>query len=218
MTVVSDQAPVRQDHIMRRLADLERQVRELTAGRRMEAATIKGGSLRIIDNTGQLQVVVGLLPDGTYGLAAVDPAGRMVKMSALAFGPKAANVSADAFITSTVFANSTSPIGPTVTDVVVGDTGRCLVTLTASMDVADDSLLMAPEISGPTFVPASDANALRFANRALTQSIGPGISRVLLIEGLDPGTYTMTAKYRVVDNTAPAGVNIYDRVMIVQPF
>ncbi|MEU5872495.1 hypothetical protein AB0A73_13185 [Glycomyces sp. NPDC047369] len=85
--IISDQRPGGADWISRRLTDLERQVRELQAGRRLEAATIgaggltvkgtggitvegggdlnvKGGELRVGDEDGQTQVYVGPL---TYG-------------------------------------------------------------------------------------------------------------------------------------------------------
>jgi len=73
--IVSDAAASRGD-IMRRLADLERQLRELAAGRRLEAATIgaggvrvKGGSIRIQDVDGEVDLAVlsstGITIDGT---------------------------------------------------------------------------------------------------------------------------------------------------------
>ncbi|MEU5965959.1 hypothetical protein ABZ777_32540 [Micromonospora parva] len=49
--IPSDQAPPDVDFLMRRLADLERQVRELQAGRRLEAATIGAGGIRIQGGT-----------------------------------------------------------------------------------------------------------------------------------------------------------------------
>lgn len=219
--LISDQAPPGPDYLIRRITDLERQIRELVAGRRLEAAsigaggiTITGGSIRILDDNGDLVVQIGKLADGTYGLAAVNGAGAAVKLSALAFGPAAATVSADAFITSTTFADA-SPPGPVLTNVVIGDTGRCIIMLSAAADVADEACFMGVEIDGPTPFPADQAWSYRISNRNLTQSIGLGASKVLLAEGLEPGTYTFRAKYRVVDGNS---VNIYDRTLIVLPF
>lgn len=53
--ISSDQRPPGEDWLVRRLVDLERQVRELQAGRRLEAATIGAGGLTVKDGG---QVVV----------------------------------------------------------------------------------------------------------------------------------------------------------------
>lgn len=50
--IPSDQSPAGPDWITRRLTDLERQVRELQAGRRLEAATIGAGGLRVKNGGG----------------------------------------------------------------------------------------------------------------------------------------------------------------------
>ena len=47
----SDQRPPGDDWLVRRVTDLERQVRELQAGRRLEAATIGAGGLRVAGGT-----------------------------------------------------------------------------------------------------------------------------------------------------------------------
>lgn len=65
--IPSDQIPPGPDWIMRRLADLERQVRELTAGRRLEASSISaggvtvdgGGTIRVLHDDGTLMVIAG---------------------------------------------------------------------------------------------------------------------------------------------------------------
>ncbi|MFI6329851.1 hypothetical protein ACIBBG_16310 [Micromonospora chersina] len=49
--IPSDQRPPGEDWLVRRLVDLERQVRELQAGRRLEAATVGGGGLTIKGGT-----------------------------------------------------------------------------------------------------------------------------------------------------------------------
>ncbi len=56
--LVSDQRPPSDDWLVRRIADLERQVRELQAGPRLAAATIGAGGLRIV-NGGKLTVEGG---------------------------------------------------------------------------------------------------------------------------------------------------------------
>lgn len=72
--IPSDQAPPNVDWLVRRVTDLERQVRELQAGRRLEAATIgsggitvKGGTLRALYPDGGEAFLAGLhhLASGT---------------------------------------------------------------------------------------------------------------------------------------------------------
>ena len=53
--ISSDQRPPGEDWLVRRVVDLERQVRELQAGRRLEAATIGAGGLTVKDG-GQVLV------------------------------------------------------------------------------------------------------------------------------------------------------------------
>lgn len=68
-------AAISQGDVMRRLRDLERLVRELHAGRRLEAASIgrggisiqDGGALRVIDTDGTYLAWTGLLADGQRG-------------------------------------------------------------------------------------------------------------------------------------------------------
>lgn len=70
--IPSDQIPPGQDYLMRRLTDLERQVRELAAGRRLEAATIGaggltvqgGGEVVIRDTDGRRIIRLGRVPFG----------------------------------------------------------------------------------------------------------------------------------------------------------
>ncbi|OKI52848.1 hypothetical protein [Micromonospora sp. CB01531] len=99
--ISSDQAPPGTDWLVRRIADLERQVRELQAGRRLEAATIgaggltikgggsvtvtDGGQVLIHDTAGNRMIWLGLVPfgDGTRkpGLVAFRAGGGNAALS-----------------------------------------------------------------------------------------------------------------------------------------
>lgn len=285
----SDQVPPGVDWISRRLTDLERQMRELQAGRRLEAATIgaggltvKGGSIRVLDGGGTEVMRIGALPDGRhgliaadaaggsvelaqdavrvrdtagraivelgkaadsryglrvndtagdpqiragelagggYGLEAVDAAGKLVKLSTLAFGPKAHYMAGDALVTSTSFVNATpgANAGPTVSGVVIGDTGRCIVTLGSSMIVNDEAGYMGVDISGPTNVVPFLGFALIYDNRFHidADSSAIGASKTFIVDGLAAGSYTFQARYATASGNQ---VNFYDRHLIVQPF
>lgn len=198
--IISDQAPPGQDYLMRRLATLERQVRELAAARRMEAATIGSGGLtvtdgaiRVLDAGGVLKVQAGKLPDGTYGLAAVNDGGQLVTLSTLAFGLQAAVITTQEGRTSSTLGDLAT-VGPAVT-VTVGETGRCLVMVgcTASYGAVFAGGLMGYAISGATTRAASIDEAMETSTTA--ENVVFGATRAFIAEGLTPGANTITAKY-----------------------
>lgn len=204
MTVISDQAPPGQDYLLRRLRDLERQVRELQAGRRLEAATIRGGSLKVLDDQGQLQIQLGLLPDGTYGLAAVDADGKLVTLAGLAFGLRADTDPAQGSRTASDFGDLTgAAVGPAV-NVTIGSTGRCIVILGCKMSYGDAFAggLMGYTISGATTRTATVDESMESSITAENQVFSA--SKAFLVEGLNPGVNTITAKYASAANGVAA--------------
>lgn len=236
MTVISDQAPPGQDHIMRRLADLERQVREMAAGRRLEAAsvgaggiTIKGGSLRVLDEAGELVVQLGRLPDDTYGLAAIDPAGILVALSTLAFGLRGDVVEDNESTTSTTF-DDLDTIGPVVPNVPIGASGRCLVIISAHLQENSSDIVrggrMSVAITGATTRSANSMGGLRIGHTDDGQIAGGFSSNNLsmrstaveLVDGLNPGQHTFTAKYLVNGSGVDDEVWFTARSVVVLPY
>lgn len=223
--IISDQAPPGQDHLLRRIAELEQKVRELAAARSLEAATIKGGSLRVVDNTGELKVQVGLLPDGSYGLAAVNPDGELVALSTLAFGIKSADVG-DIETTTSQNYTDLPTAGPVVSGVQIGSSGRCLVILSAQIWGGNSSGFpsstqgfMSFRADGPTPVAPSDGTkAATVGNNDApgTGGLAVSASRVVLVSGLLAGSYTFTAKYRSI--TSGASAEFADRNLTVLPY
>jgi hypothetical protein len=231
MTLISDQAPPRDDYLLRRLADLERQVKELAAARRLEAATIgaggitiKGGALRVLDDSGDLVVQLGRLDSGRYGLAAVDLTGETVELNTLAFGQQSASVVTQQGTTSTGYTDLATT-GPTVPGVAIGTSGRCLVIVTCLFDYAGTNAqaggYMSYDITGATAVPAGDGTAVKSvhyvtASTGTASWIGGGrYSAVSLVSGLNPGDHTFTAKYKSISGTL--NCNFGDRVLTVLP-
>lgn len=134
--------------VMRRLNDLERKVRELEGARRLEAATIgaggitiKGGSIRVVDEDDVLQVQAGLLPDGTYGLAAADPSGTLVALSTLAFGMQSAKQTGSILL-STAGTFVVDPSSLAVRNVRIGTARRALVILSAKIGHSLDTITL----------------------------------------------------------------------------
>jgi hypothetical protein len=236
VTVISDQAPPGPDYLLRKIADLERQVRELASARRLEAATIgaggltiAGGAIRILDDTGTLVVQAGLLPDGTYGLAAVNPAGALVALSTLAFGIQAATVPEIEMTESQTFTDLTTP-GPALPDVPIGTAGRCLVVLSSlfqefAIDIVRGGH-MSVEISGATDRAPSSLTGLRIGHTndgvvsgsASSNNMLARMSAVDLVEGLNPGLHTFTAKYRSLGSGVDDPVWFGPRSLVVIPF
>lgn len=90
--ISSDQRPPGEDWLTRRIVDLERQVRELQAGRRLEAATIgaggltvkDGGQIVLLDETGHVLIELGKVFFGTLpkpGLVAFRAGGGPAALS-----------------------------------------------------------------------------------------------------------------------------------------
>jgi hypothetical protein len=91
--------------------------------------------------------------------------------------------------------------GPRVTEVEVTATGVMLVILGCSINVGNNGGYMSFELTGPT-------NLGPFEGRAAGHGVAAGntfveASRLVLVEGLAPGSYTVTAKYKV-----PNGGNV----------
>jgi hypothetical protein len=220
--IPSDQAPPGQDWLVRRITDLERQVRELAAGRSLEAATIRGGSLRVVDNTGALQVQVGLLPDGTYGLAATNADGETVDLATLAFGMESDDRGGFVDISSTTYVSG--PDGPKVAGVRIGASRRCLVIVTSEITYVAPGTdnrtgFMAFNITdagGNPVLGAGDNRALYYNTNGVN-SIGLCASHVSLI-GPNllpaPGLYDVECQYRV----SGGHMSFQSRYLTVMPF
>lgn len=254
--------------VMRRLAELERQVRELNAGRRLEAATIgqggmtvkgeggitlkDGGDLRIeggggvdisdgavrvrnadgqivaemgrgsdarygfqvYDREGRRTARIGELADGSSGIEVIDPvSGKLVELSTLAFGMKGDVIStAEARGDTGTYGDLATP-GPTVSNVTIGPSGRCVVFLSTGITVENLRQGYASfNITGATFVPPDDSHSV-FAISANISSGG-----AFLMEGLNPGVHSFQAKYKGPTPGSNAQAIFYDRHLIVMPF
>jgi len=190
--------------------------------------SITDGSLDVTDSNGQKQVEAGLLDDGTYGLAAVNPEGDFVKLSALAFGPRGVLVSTSGSTTNLNYVDIDG-LGPSV-EVEIGPTGRVIVAVGAEIisRTANGFTLntgggyMSFAYTGPSSGSAIDAraysNVLRYDLVSGTSDVSydseVGGTRMSILDNLTPGTYTFTAKYKSAGGTA----EFDERTIIVFPF
>lgn len=192
--------------IMGEIADLKRAVRELQAGRRLEAATIKDGALVVLDAASAERIRLGRLADASFGLEVVDPVAGRVKLSTLAFGPTATADPDDGTRTGSIafdWGDLTGSSGGPSATVTVGSSGKALVFISAyaQMSAVDDdgrAAYIGFEISGATSR-APDANPP--AGMDFTPTVGDVVSvagtigRHALVSGLTPGSHTFTMKY-----------------------
>jgi len=231
MSAVGD-AALNQGDVIRRLRELERQMRELTAGRRLEAATIgaggvviRGGSLRTLDSLDRPVAQVGVLPDGTHGVASIDPTtGQLVSLATLAFGVRAGREGGATTVTSTSYAPPADALGPDVT-VRVGSSTRMLVWVSARLTITDDggfptaTAYMGFQVDGPGGFSATpgDAAAATWTGAEASGAVstvatllGPGGP----LELPEAGNYTLSARYRVNGGEA----SVQNRVLIALPY
>lgn len=169
---------------------------------------IRGGSLKITDDAGDTVVHVGKLPDGSYGLAAIE-AGKLVKLSTLAFGIRAATVQAQQGTASQAWTNLAT-IGPRV-NVTIGTSGRCVALPSCQMLTGDRGGKMGVEVTGATTIDPQQSGFV------MLDAAGAGINaaHAILLTGLNPGVHTLTAKYAAL---SPSEVSFSDRNLIAIPF
>jgi len=178
-------------------------------------------SLRTNNAAGVLQTRMGQLASGGYGLESANAAAQLVSLSTLAFGISSASVNSSDSTTSTNYTDM-STFGPTVTT-SIGNSGRCLVFVSASIDVGGTvpggdrgmmSFTASPVASGVT-ISAQDNNGVWIGASDATNNNSMRASASSLITGLSTGLYTFVAKYRSIDG---GQVNFDLRNLTVIPF
>lgn len=187
---------------------------------------------------GRVKAEMGELSDGDYGIAVVNDSGRLTKLTDFIFGPKAdydqAQGNRDYDVHGTAYGDLVgASVGPQV-DVMIGDTGRCLMIVGAEITFGDAGSFstsgqgggrMSVALSGANNVFASDAWSYYYSE--LWQIAGGGTyqrhgaangSRMHFLTGLSPGLTTFTAKYRAVYGAGSAPALFQDRSLIVFPY
>lgn len=182
-----------------------------------------GGGLhgiQIDDDTGVSQIRLGELASGGYGLEQIGTDGTEVPMSNLAYGARAASFSSGSFLTiaDTGGAFVAGTGGPTVTGIVVGPSGRMLVSVGALISPdANTEGTIAYQISGAGSVSPSGLFGASFFTLGTTVAAG-SVSSTALRTGLTPGTYTLTARYLVHDLSGSGSCGFDNRFIVAQPF
>lgn len=171
---------------------------------------------------GPTKVEMGELSDGTYGLALINPAGKLVKLEDFIFGPQKAVKSTVGTTASASYTNLSDGVGPVASNVVIGPLGRAIVTLTAYMESPNGGMaLMGVEIKrsdGSFAIAPDDFDSLSLGGGSTTTGtrVNGRASVEVFVEGLFPATYNFTAKYRT---ETPSGSALFaNRVITVQPY
>lgn len=182
------------------------------------------------DDNGTDRIQIGLLDDGTYDVAVINPStGAIVKLSTMAFGSTVATIGTRESTASNSY-TALATAGPVVT-ATIGTSGRCIVMASMFLEIVDPAgsavdsaaAYMSYDVSGPTASSAIDGRAAAIFFKY--DKTGPvedtayevqmGATRVSMLTGLTAGSYTFTAKYRVINSHSSF---FSDRVLVVIPY
>lgn len=113
--------------------------------------------------------------------------------------------------------------GPTLTNVYIGSSRRCLVLLTCLMDTSFSYGFMSFAVSGASTVAATSDRGLELGSQAGTgtQGVTAQVAANVVLtaaDGLNSGFHTFTCKYGVVNVAGGAGINVLRRSITVIPF
>jgi hypothetical protein len=210
------------------IADLQRRLSVLEQMPRLQNAAINAGALRVIDASGNVRVVIGLLPDGTYGLQVrEDPSVPLHNVPAVFSSFIATGETSP----GTSYGDLATP-GPIVT-VPVGASGRILVIATAQIQW-NTSLFASPVGDGRFDVAFTGANTrnpnevsdllvgifrLSSGNNAgspISGIAGYGtFTAQAVFSSLNPGSTTITMKYRNETDNNASPVQFFRRTLTV---
>lgn len=116
------------------------------------------------------------------------------------------------------FAGNPNP-GPSV-DIEVGPAGRAVVFVGAQIGVIEfGSGLMSFAGTGPETITAETiTGAFTSVNLPTGDDVRVGSMGLRLLTGLTPGIYTLTAKYRVSNQSFGGGISFANRTLLAIPF
>lgn len=133
-----------------------------------------------------------------------------------ALGIRAASIQTAQNTTSTTYTNLAT-VGPTLTDVYIGSSRRCLVFFSASVNATTDIGSISVQVSGAsTIAPATNRSAYLGSN-AGTQILGTPMTFLLFTaaDGLNSGLNTFQLKYL---SSLGTSIQFGDRRIAVFPF
>ena len=216
-----------QGDIAYRMKRIEDAIQDLQTARRLESASVGAGGIRVQggrllaqDAVGDRVFEVTTEPPGIFmRQELISALTREILGEAIQIGTRIAQgttTTENAWVDLT-FGGDPDP-GPQVT-VDIGSSGTCLVFCAAQINVAEfGSGSMSFAGTGPQTITAGFfGNAFNSVSLETGDFSRPTCTAVMLIRNVQPGTYTLTAKYQV-SNLTGAGVNFAHRVLLAIPF
>lgn len=219
--------------IVDRMIALERRLSILERTPQIGATTIdkgdlvvKSGGIKVLDSNGDTVVEIGPLSDGGYGVSSINDVGQLVQLSTISFGQQASFDTSNGSTTTNGYVDlsGTDP-GPILNNVSIGDTGRCIVMVSAQMQATPTpastgaKCAMSFSITGATTQAAADDRALVVYNAVNVAGFHQFIMRASYVHYLDtlnPGLHNFTAKYS--SGSSGTTASFADRLIYVQPF
>lgn len=194
--------------------------------------TIQEGSVDVLNNIGATQVEMGLLSDGTYGLAAVNALGQLVPLSRLAFGVKSEQLNNSEWTSNTSDFTDLPTYGPYVTDVEVGPLGRLIIILSCGINIGGSGTVwgaggymgfdMVNQATGVNFWTASQSVSCHYWALGLPSLYqgSASISRCFLMTNIPAGVYSLITKYLSFGVSSPGTTHaeFFRRNITVLPY
>ena len=165
-----------------------------------EAASLAAGSVVGLMVVGSTWAIIGRIvtPGTVEATDAITLVSQRTKSDTIATSEATASTSYTDLAT----------VGPTVTGVPIGVSGRAVVSVGAVVGLLTGGVaFMSFSISGATTAAADDTRAYIVADNLITI----GASKQVTVSGLTPGLHTFTAKYRAVNET----IAWFDRTITV---
>jgi hypothetical protein len=179
-------------------------------------ALTSAGSFQFSDQNFAIRVVIGLLPDGDFGLLVSDALGNATEILPVYQNSVATNEGTS----STTYADLTTP-GPLLT-AMIGASGNALLTVNATIGIPGSVVnntqsggFVGVSIDGGA--PAAPLDqVLYFANTSTGTALGQKAnqSAQVVVTGLSVGQHTFEMKYEM---DGPGTVNFGNRFLQVRP-
>jgi hypothetical protein len=182
------------DDIVQQIIDLEKRLSALERGTSLPNASIDKGALTVRDASRNVRVMLGLLADGSYGLAVNDASGNPLSLAQLAFGLAASL--ADAAVIPTAYDTWQDDTPTQLTTTV---TNKRMIVIVSARIIAGNGGQGTPssawfgykttgaQVLAPDFGRALYANYTGFGQNTVVQA-----SWVDVRTGIANGAYTVT--------------------------
>lgn len=134
------------------------------------------------------------MPIGIGKGGAINIGSPAAAAAAAGFNPTFATVNTAESTGSTSYTDLTT-VGPSVT-VTVGASGKLMIIFGALITTVSSGWfgVVSPQLSGANTLAAADANSVQFGSNST--AIYGQVSRTIILTGLNPGSTTVTLKYK----------------------